>query len=137
MRSNYIEYIANLQNWANASREQAQANGNTEGIISIDYAHAAERLSELSSENPSTILMKVEQPQALEQNPEQPEAPAETNEPTLNAVGEIEPPQGMNAGTETPEMYMEGEEATADAKSLGLDRGLKKNTTRSIKGIVL
>lgn len=137
MRSNYIEYIANLQNWANASREQAQANGNTEGIISIDYAHAAERLSELSSENPSTILMKVEQPQALEQNPEQPEAPAETSEPTLNAVGEIEPPQGMNAGTETPEMYMEGEEATADAKSLGLDRGLKSNTTRSIKGIVL
>lgn len=137
MRSNYIEYIANLQNWANASREQAQANGNTEGIISIDYAHAAERLSELSSENPSTILMKVEQPQALEQNPEQPEAPAKTNEPTLNAVGEIEPPQGMNSGTETPEMYMEGEEATADAKSLGLDRGLKKNTTRSIKGIVL
>lgn len=136
MRSNYIEYIANLQNWANASREQANANGNTEGIISIDYAHAAERLSELSSENPSTILMKVEQPQALE-NPEQPEAPAETNEPTLNATGEIEPPQGMNAGTETPEMYMEGEEATADAKSLGLDRGLKKNTTRSIKGIVL
>ena len=136
MRSNYIEYIANLQNWANASREQAQANGNTEGIISIDYAHAAERLSELSSENPSTILMKVEQPQALE-NPEQPEAPAGTNEPTLNAVGEIEPPQGMNAGTETPDMYMSGEEATADAKSLGLDRGLKENTTRSIKGIVL
>ena len=79
--------------------------------------------------------MKVENPQA--NNPEQPEAPAETNEPNLNAVGEIEPPQGMNAGTETPEMYMEGEEATADAKSLGLDRGLKKNTTRSIKGIVL
>lgn len=133
MRSNYIEYIANLQNWANASREQAQANGNTDGIISIDYAHAAERLSELSSENPSTILMRVENPQA--NNPEQPEeAPAE---PTLNATGEIEPPQGMNSGTETPEMYMEGEEATADAKSLGLDRGLKQNTTRSIKGIVL
>lgn len=135
MRSNYIEYIANLQNWANASREQAQANGNTDGIISIDYAHAAERLSELSSENPSTILMRVEQPQA--NNPEEPEAPAETSEPTLNATGEIEPPQGMNSGTETPEMYMEGEEATADAKSLGLDRGLKQNTTRSIKGIVL
>lgn len=138
MRSNYIEYIANLQNWANASREQANANGNTEGIISIDYAHAAERLSELSSENPSTILMKVENPQA--NNPEQPEQPAEQpegNEPNLNAVGEIEPPQGMNAGTETPQMYMEGEEATADAKSLGLDRGLKNNTTRSIKGIVL
>ena len=133
MRSNYIEYIANLQNWANASREQAKANGNTEGIISIDYAHAAERLSELSSENPSTILMKVEQPQAL--NPEEQEEPAE--EPALNAIGEIEPPQGMNAGTETPEMYMSGEEATADAKSLGLDRGLKENTTRSIKGIVL
>ena len=133
MRSNYIEYIANLQNWANASREQAKANGNTEGIISIDYAHAAERLSELSSENPSTILMKVEQPQAL--NPEGQEEPAE--EPALNAIGEIEPPQGMNAGTETPDMYMSGEEATADAKSLGLDRGLKENTTRSIKGIVL
>jgi hypothetical protein len=133
MRSNYIEYIANLQNWANASREQAKANGNTEGIISIDYAHAAERLSELSSENPSTILMRVEQPQAL--NPEEQEEPAE--EPALNAIGEIEPPQGMNAGTETPEMYMSGEEATADAKSLGLDRGLKENTTRSIKGIVL
>lgn len=134
MRSNYIEYIANLQNWANASREQAQANGNTEGIISIDYAHAAERLSELSSENPSTILMKVEQPQA--NNPEEPEAPAETSEPTLNATGEIETPQGMNAGTETPDMYMTGEEATMNAQDLGL-RGLKQNTTRSIKGIVL
>lgn len=134
MRSNYIEYIANLQNWANASREQAQANGNTEGIISIDYAHAAERLSELSSENPSTILMKVEQPQA--NTPEEPEAPAEKSEPTLNATGEIETPQGMNAGTETPDMYMTGEEATMNAQDLGL-RGLKQNTTRSIKGIVL
>lgn len=135
MRSNYIEYIANLQNWANASREQAQANGNTEGIISIDYAHAAERLSELSSENPSTILMRVEQPQAnTPEEPEQkPEAPAES---TLNATGEIETPQGMNAGTETPDMYMTGEEATMNAQDLGL-RGLKQNTTRSIKGIVL
>ena len=136
MRSNYIEYIANLQNWANASREQAQANGNTAGIISINYAHAVERLSELSSENPSTIILPVENPQALTEE-QQAEQPAKSNEPNLNAVGEIETPQGMNSGVETPEMYMEGEEATASPKALGLDRGLKQNTTRSIKGIVL
>lgn len=134
MRSNYIEYIANLQSWANASREQAQANGTNEGIISINYTHAVERLSELSSENPSTILMKVEQPQALTQEDITNELP---EGPKLNAVGEIETPQGMNAGTETPDMYMTGEEATASPEALGLDRGLKENTTRNIQGIVM
>ena len=140
MRDNYIQFVANVQQWAAASREQAQANGTKEGIISIDYLNAVTRLAELSSENPSSIILPAAN-NALtpeEQKPdEEPEEPEEPEMPNLNAVGEIETPQGANSGTETPDMYMEGEEATADPKSLGLDRGLKKNTTRTINGIVL
>lgn len=140
MRNNYIQFIANVQNWAAASREQAQANGTTEGIISIDYLNAVSRLAELSSENPNTIILPAANqaltPEETQQEPEE-EMPEGLDVPDLNALGEIEPPQGMNAGTETPDMYMTGEEATASPEALGLDRGLKENTTRSIKGIVL
>lgn len=139
MRTNYIQFIANVQQWAAASREQAQANGDNAGIISIDYLQAVNRLAELSSENPNAIILPAAN-QALqpeEQEEPMPEDVPELGDIDLNALGEIETPQGMNAGTETPDMYMEGEEATADTKSLGLDRGLKENTARSIKGIVL
>ena len=140
MRDNYIQFVANVQQWAAASREQAQANGTKEGIISIDYLNAVTRLAELSSENPSSIILPAAN-NALtpeeQKTDEEPEEPEEPEMPNLNAVGEIETPQGANSGTETPDMYMEGEEATADPKSLGLDRGLKKNTTRTINGIVL
>lgn len=56
-RENYKAYVANVQAWAQASREQAQANGTTDGIINIDYRNAVERFSELSSENAGSIIL--------------------------------------------------------------------------------
>ena len=58
-RDNYVAYVANIQSYAKASREQAQANGSTEGIINIDYLNAVERISELSSEDAGSILLEA------------------------------------------------------------------------------
>lgn len=74
-RENYMAYVANIQQWAGASREQAQANNSTEGIVNIDYLGAIERFSELSGENAGALLLdapvqQVEEPPVEMPSPE-------------------------------------------------------------------
>lgn len=99
---NYKGYVANIQSFAQASREQAEANGNTEGILNVDYVGAAERLSELSGENSSTILLDAPIAQV------EPTAGIETSESTVDSLTpaegvNIEALQGLNSGVATPD----------------------------------
>lgn len=99
---NYKGYVANIQSFAQASREQAEANGNTEGILNVDYVGAAERLSELSGENSGTILLNAPIAQV------EPTAGIEATPNTLDALTpaegvNIDSLQGLNSGFATPD----------------------------------
>ena len=115
-RDNYIAYIANVQAWSQASREQATANGTTDGIINIDYLNAVERFSELSSENAGSILLEAPVNQMVDE-----EGQGIGMEATPNMMDSLEPAegldldslmqdpnimQGMNSGMSTPDMQM-------------------------------
>ncbi len=117
-RDNYVAYIANVQQWAQASREQAQANGSTDGIINIDYLNAVERFSELSSENASSILLEAPVNQMVDEQGQgigldaaagmmDSLTPAEGVD--ISSLGSMMPTdpnvvQGMNGGMATPDM---------------------------------
>lgn len=101
-RENYKGYVANIQAWAQASREQAQVNGSTEGIVNIDYLNAIERLSELSGENSGAILLNA--PVQQVEDPLGIEATEQTIDSLTPADGvNIESLQGMNGGMAAPD----------------------------------
>lgn len=101
-RDNYLGYVANIQQWAQASREQAQANGTTDGIVNIDYLGAIERLSELSGENSGAILLdapvqQVEEPVGIQ-------ATESTVDALTPAEGiDVNSLQPVNEGIATPD----------------------------------
>lgn len=101
-RDNYVAYIANVQQWAQASREQAKENGLTDGIINIDYLNAVERFSELSSENAGAILLEAPVNQVAEAPPI--DASANVMDSLTPASGvDLNSLQGMNSGMAMPQ----------------------------------
>lgn len=109
-RDNYVGYVANIQAWAQASREQAQANGTTDGIINIDYLNAVERFSELSSENAGSILLDA----PVQQMPQEDTGGLDfgsgamdslmpADGATLPEIPAVDMFQGMNSGVATPD----------------------------------
>lgn len=111
-RENYIGYVANIRDWAKASREQAQANGSVEGIINIDYLNAVERFSELSSENASAILLEapIAQPPTPQANAQNSSISLDSLMPAagadIPAGANMDMLQGMNGGMATPDQQL-------------------------------
>ena len=102
-RDNYKGYVANVQAWAQASREQAKENGTTDGIVNIDYLGAIERLSELSGENSGALLLDAPVQQVVDETSGI-SATDQTVEALTPADGvDINSLQGMNSGFATPD----------------------------------
>lgn len=56
-RDNFLNYVANMQTWASSSVEQAQQDGDTSGILKIDYKSIATKASEIFGENANNFII--------------------------------------------------------------------------------